>query len=198
MSDTTVSLEKGQKVDLTKSHPGLSKLGLGLGWDVKKGSGSAFDLDAAAIMLDANKKLLHGEKKNVIFFGNLAGPGVNHSGDNLTGEGEGDDEVINVDLNGLPSDCSELLLVINIYEAENRKQNFGQVERAFVRAFDGDSKEELHNDGKPVRFDLSEDYSAFNAMVMGKIYRHEGEWKFQAIGEGKNGNLNKVIEGYTA
>ncbi len=190
MSETTVSLVKGEKVDLTKGTPGLSKIQIGLGWDEPPSGAHKWDLDAFVLAL-RNGKLVN--PTDVVYFGNKnpQGLGIEHGGDNLTGAGEGDDEKIKVDLSAVPSDVNEMVICVNIFEAPLRaNQNFGQVKNAFVRILNAETQEELK------RFDLSEDYSAFNAMVMGKIYRHEGEWKFQAIGEGKNGDINQVSDSF--
>lgn len=187
MSNETVSLEKGARVDLTKSHAGLKMACVGLGWDVATAGNATFDLDGFAISLKGGKFTA---KEDITFFGNLTGRGVKHSGDNLTGVGDGDDETIIVDLANVPADVDQILMAVNIYQADSKKQNFGQVNNAFIRVYDGDSKEEL------AKYDLSENYSAFNAVVMGKLYRHEGEWKFQAIGEGKNGDINAIAQSY--
>ena len=189
MTTTTVALVKGQKVDLTKENPNLKHVGFGLGWDVNSSSGAAFDLDAFALICKGGKIT---SNSDIIYFNNLKGPGVTHSGDNLTGAGEGDDEVISVDLSQIPSDCDEVVFCVNIYQADSRHQNFGQVKNSFIRVFDKDSNNELR------RFDLNEDYSANTGVVMGKIYRKDGEWKFQAIGEGKNGDINQIASSYAS
>lgn len=182
--ETKVSLQKGAKVELTKTNAGLLAVCIGLGWDVAAAGNAAFDLDAFAILLDANKKLT--DRQRIIFFNNKTGHGLEHLGDNLTGAGDGDDETIKVDFAQIPADVQEVLFCVNIYDAANRKQNFGQVNNAFIRVYNSETKEEL------AKFDLSENYSSFNGLVMGKIYRHEAEWKFQAVGEGRNGDINEI------
>lgn len=175
----SVSLVKGQKVDLTKGREGLSKVVVGLGWDVNKYDGqSSFDLDASAFLLDANGKVTN--DKDMVFYGALSHPSgsVVHTGDNLTGEGEGDDEQIKVDLSKVPSNIEAIAIAITIYDAENRKQTFGQVSNSFVRIFNEETNEEL------IRYDLGEDYSTETALVVGKLYRKDGEWKFEAVGSG--------------
>ncbi len=186
-ASTTLSLEKGQKVDLTKSNPGLKIAHVGLGWDVNTSGGNAFDLDAFAL-LTTNGKLP--SNNHVVYFRNLKGPGVEHTGDNLTGAGDGDDETIKVKLAEIPVGVDEVHICVNIYEAQSRRQNFGQVKNAFIRIYDAETQQEL------LKYDLNEDYSAFSGMVMGKLYRKDGEWKFQAVGEGKNGDINSIAASY--
>lgn len=179
-----VSLRKGQKVDLTKGNPSLKKLLIGLGWDTNKYDGSAdFDLDAAAFMLGSNGKVP--SDKQFVFYSNLEDPSgaVKHMGDNRTGEGEGDDEEIVVDLDKMPADIDKVDFTVTIYEADQRGQNFGQVSNAYIRVVNLDNNEEL------VRFDLGEDFSIETAVVVGEIYKHNGEWKFNAIGSGYQGGL---------
>lgn len=179
-----VSLKKGQKVDLTKGNPGLSKIVVGLGWDTNKyDGGHDFDLDAAAFLTDASGKVT--SDKDFVFFNNLKHPseGVTHLGDNLTGEGEGDDEQIKVELSKVPSNIEKISFTVTIFEAEERAQNFGQISNAFIRIVNEDTNEEL------IRYDLSEDYSIETAVVVGELYRHNGEWKFAATGAGFEGGL---------
>ena len=179
-----VSLMKGQKVDLTKGNPGLSKLIVGLGWDVNRYDGGAdFDLDAAAFLLDANGKVT--SDADFVFYNNLvhASGSVEHTGDNLTGEGEGDDEVLKVDLSLVPANISKIDFTVTIYDAETRCQNFGQVSNAYIHVLDETNGREL------IRFDLGEDFSVETAIVVGELYRHNGEWKFNAIGSGFSGGL---------
>ena len=173
-----VSLQKGQKVSLTKGNPGLTKVVVGLGWDVNAyDTGADFDLDAAAFMLtDSGKVTGSGD---FIFFGNLthASGSVTHLGDNLTGVGDGDDEQIKIDLSKIPANITRIAFTVTIYEAESRRQNFGQVNNAFVRIYDENTGEEL------VRYDLGEDFSIETAAVFGELYKNGDEWKFNAIGE---------------
>ena len=179
-----VSLKKGQKVDLTKTNPGLKEILIGLGWDTNKyDGGSAFDLDAAAFLLGANGKV--SDDSDFVFYGNLkhASGGVEHLGDNLTGEGEGDDEEIKIDLSKVPANVEKIDFTVTIYEADERKQNFGQVENAFIRVVNMATNEEL------IRYDLGEDFSIETAVVIGELYRNKGEWKFNAIGSGFSGGL---------
>lgn len=186
-----VSLVKGQKVDLTKGNPGLCKLTVGLGWDVNKYSGgSAFDLDAEAFLLGLSGKV--SSDADFIFYGNLkhSSGGVEHLGDNLTGEGEGDDEQIVVDLSMIPASVEKIAFTVTIYDADTRSQNFGQVENAFIRIVDQTNNTEL------VRYDLCEDFSIETAIVFAELYRHNGEWKFNAIGSGFSGGLKDICLNY--
>ena len=179
-----INLTKGQKVDLTKGNPGLKKLMVGLGWDVNAfDSGADFDLDAAAFMLGDNGKCP--TEKEFIFYGNLT-----HLGDNLTGEGEGDDEQIFVDLSKIPANVSKVAFTVTIYEAESRGQNFGQVSNSFIRIVDESTGKEL------IHYDLGEDFSIETAVVVGELYKHNGEWKFNAIGSGFQGGLAALCGHY--
>lgn len=186
-----ISLSKGQKVDLTKGNPGLKKMMVGLGWDVNTfDSGADFDLDAAAFMLGENGKCP--TEKEFVFYGNLKhlSESVVHMGDNLTGEGEGDDEQILVDLSKVPQNVSKIAFTVTIYEAEQRRQNFGQVSNAYIRIVDEITGQEL------IRYDLGEDFSIETAVVVGEIYRYNGEWKFNAIGSGFQGGLAALCGHY--
>ena len=186
-----VSLTKGQKVDLTKGNPGLSKLLIGLGWDTNKyDGGSAFDLDAAAFLLTGSGKV--DSDGDFVFYGNLkhASGSVEHMGDNLTGEGEGDDEQIKVNLSAVPASVEKIDFTVTIYEAEERRQNFGQVSNAFIRVVDESTGTEL------IRYDLGEDFSIETAVVVGELYRNNGEWKFNAIGSGFQGGLHALCQNY--
>lgn len=186
-----VSLTKGQKVDLTKGNPGLNNLLVGLGWDVNKfDGGSDFDLDAAAFLLNGAGKTA--SDADFVFYGNLkhASGGVEHLGDNLTGEGDGDDEQIKVDLSKVPEAVEKIDFTVTIYEAEERRQNFGQVSNAFIRIVDESSNTEL------IRYDLGEDFSIETAVVVGELYRHNGEWKFNAVGSGFQGGLQALCQNF--
>ena len=186
-----VSLSKGQKVDLTKGNPGMSKIIVGLGWDTNKYDGGAdFDLDAAAFLLAANGKVA--SDSDFVFYGNLkhSSGGVEHMGDNLTGEGDGDDEQIKVNLAAVPASVDKIGFTVTIYEAESRKQNFGQVSNAYIRIVDETSNAEL------IRYDLGEDFSVETAVVVGELYRNNGEWKFNAIGSGFQGGLAALCGHY--
>ncbi len=186
-----INLTKGQKVDLTKGNPGLKKLMVGLGWDVNAyDSGADFDLDAAAFMLGDNGKCP--TEKEFIFYGNLTHPSesLKHMGDNLTGAGEGDDEQIFVDLTKIPSNVSKVAFTVTIYEAEERGQNFGQVSNSFIRIVDESTGREV------IHYDLGEDFSIETAVVVGELYKHNGEWKFNAIGSGFQGGLAALCGHY--
>ncbi len=186
-----INLSKGQKVDLTKGNPGLKNIMVGLGWDVNAfDSGADFDLDAAAFMLGTNGKCL--TDKEFVFYGNLSHPSgaVNHMGDNLTGEGEGDDEQIQVDLSKVPANIEKIAFTVTIYDSETRNQNFGQVSNAFIRLVDEANGAEL------IRYDLGEDFSIETAVVVGELYRNGAEWKFNAIGSGFQGGLAALCAHY--
>ncbi|MCZ7862373.1 TerD family protein [Agrobacterium salinitolerans] len=185
-----VSLSKGSNVSLSKEAPGMTKAHIGLGWDPRPTDGAAFDLDASVFMLGANEKV-RGDA-DFIFYRNLrsADGSVVHTGDNQTGQGDGDDESIKIDLARIPADVSKLVFVVTIHDWETRKQNFGQVGGAFIRIVDEASGREV------VRYDLSEDYSTQTAMLFGELYRHGSEWKFRAVGEGYAGGLLNVCHRY--
>lgn len=179
-----VNLMKGQKVDLTKTNPGLTKIIVGLGWDINKyDGGSDFDLDAAAFMLSDSGKVASDD--DFIFYGNKEhkSGSVIHTGDNLTGEGDGDDEQIKIDLSTVPAEVSKIDFTVTIYDADTRHQNFGQVSNAYIRVVNEATGEEL------IRYDLGEDFSIETAVVVGELYRNNGEWKFNAIGSGFSGGL---------
>lgn len=187
----SVSLSKGQRVDLTKGRPSLKNILVGLGWDINHYDGEAdFDLDASVFMTKENGKV--GKDEDFIFYGNLehSSKSVKHMGDNRTGEGDGDDEVIKIKLDKIPSDYKTLAMTVTIYDAESRLQNFGMVGNAYVRVVDEETGEEL------IRFDLSEDFSTETALVVAEIYKHNGEWKFKAVGSGYNGGLKALCNQY--
>ena len=186
-----VNLTKGQKVSLTKDNPGLSKVVVGLGWDVNQfDTGGDFDLDATAFMLTESGKCP--SDKEFIFFGNLSHPSgaVVHQGDNLTGAGEGDDEQIKIDLSKVPDNIVKIAFAVTIYDAETRRQNFGQVSNAFIRICDEANGQEL------LRYDLGEDFSIETAAIFGELYKNGGEWKFNAIGSGYQGGLAAICANY--
>ena len=186
-----VTLKKGQKVDLTKSNPGLRRITVGLGWDVNQyDSGSDFDLDASAFLLGAGGRVIR--DGDFVFYGNPkdASGAVNYGGDNRTGAGEGDDEQIMVDLQLVPADVEKIDFTVTIYDGDARRQNFGQVSNAFVRIVDDATGQEL------IRYDLEEDFSIETAVVVGELYRHNGEWKFNAIGSGYQGGLAALCSSY--
>ena len=179
-----ISLAKGQKVDLTKTNPGLSKVVVGLGWDVNKyDGGQDFDLDASVFLLDAGGKVSGGQ--DFIFYNNTTGANgaVVHSGDNLTGDGDGDDEQVMIAINNIPANIEKVSFAVTIHDAEARNQNFGMVSNAFIRIVNEDSNAEL------IRYDLGEDFSIETAVVVAELYRHNGEWKFSAVGSGYQGGL---------
>ncbi len=175
-----ISLKKGQRISLTKEAPGLKQIMCGLGWDVSQGFGARqIDLDSSVICLNADKKLT--DVKNIIYFGNLrhSSDAIAHQGDNLTGAGEGDDEVINLDLPLIPPDIAYLVFVINIYKCLDRKQDFSKVKNAFVRLVDRANNKEL------ARYNLSgSEYAGMTGMILAEVYRHNNEWKMAAIGNG--------------
>jgi stress response protein SCP2 len=197
-----ITLQKGQRISLSKEAPGLTKLMCGLGWDVAKRSGGGFfsnfggghdyDLDASVICLDANSKLT--DNKNVVYFGNLKHPSgaIIHQGDNLTGAGDGDDEVVIVDLPRMPAQIAKLIFVVNIYECIARKQDFGQVQNAFVRLINQSNNKEL------ARYNLSgKEYMGMTGMILAEVYRHNDEWKMAAVGNGINVNgLGELVKSY--
>ena len=190
-----ISLAKGQKISLEKVaadagiQGGLSKILIGLGWDVKRFTGGAdFDLDASCFLCDANGKVT--KDTNFIFYNNKVAPGVEHQGDNRTGAGDGDDEVIKVDLSAVEADVSKIAVTVTIDKADERKQNFGMVENSYIRIVDEATGTEL------IRYDLGEDYSIETAVVVAEIYCNNGEWKFNAIGSGFSGGLAALCNNY--
>ncbi|HEY2041479.1 MAG TPA: TerD family protein [Jatrophihabitans sp.] len=186
----SVSLSKGGNVSLTKEAPGLTAVLVGLGWDARTTSGADFDLDASALMLNTSGKIL--SDQYFIFFNNLTSPdgSVEHTGDNLTGEGEGDDEVIKVNLAGVPAEVDKLVVTVSIYDAETRGQNFGQVRNAYIRVVNQAGGTEI------TRYDLSEDASSETAMIFGELYRNAGEWKFRAVGQGYSTGLAGIARDF--
>lgn len=186
-----IQLSKGQRIDLTKDNPGLQNIVVGLGWDVKTfDGGEEFDLDASVFLLNAQGQCR--QDTDFVFYNNLVSPdgSVEHTGDNRTGEGDGDDEQIKVHLNKVSSDVERIAITVTIHEAEQRHQNFGQVSNAFVRLVDEDSNNEI------LRYDLAEDFSIETAVVFCELYKHGGEWKFNAIGSGYEGGLASLIQAY--
>ncbi|MGE4213214.1 MAG: TerD family protein [Anaerotignaceae bacterium] len=186
-----INLQKGQKVDLTKGNPGLKKLMVGLGWDTNKYDGGAdFDLDAAAFLITDSGKV--GIDTDFVFYGNLKhnSEAVVQMGDNLTGEGDGDDEQIMVELAKVPANITKIAFTVTIYDAEVRRQNFGQVSNAYIRIMDESTNTEL------IRYDLGEDFSIETAVVVGELYKHGTEWKFNAIGSGFQGGLAALCRNY--
>ncbi|NLI58291.1 MAG: TerD family protein [Clostridium sp.] len=200
----SINLQKGQRVDLTKGNAGLTRLMVGLGWDEakrsKKGgffaslfsaSPAAIDCDASVLMLDVNGKL--SRREDLIYFGNLKSRcgSVVHTGDNLTGEGEGDDETILIEINKIPQNIHRLVFLVNIYDCVRRNQHFGMIENAFIRVVNASNNQEL------VRFNLSENYSGKTTLFAGEIYRYNNEWKFAATGEATNDtSLKEIVKRY--
>ena len=186
-----VSLQKGQKVSLTKGNPGLKNVVVGLGWDVNQfDTGGDFDLDAAAFLLTDTGKV--SGQVDFVFYGNLNHPSgsVRHMGDNLTGAGDGDDEQIQIDLSKVPANITKIAFTVTIYEPEQRRQNFGQINNAFIRIYNADTGEEM------LRYDLGEDFSIETAAVFGEVYKNGNEWKFNAIGSGYQGGLKALCAQY--
>jgi tellurium resistance protein TerD len=185
-----VSLTKGGNVSLTKEAPGLSAVVVGLGWDVRTTTGTEFDLDASALLVSEAGKVLSNE--HFVYFNNLKSPdgSVEHTGDNLTGEGQGDDEQIKVDLAVVPAEVTKIVFPVSIYEGDKRGQNFGQVRNAFIRVANQADGNEL------ARYDLTEDASTETAMVFGELYRHGAEWKFRAVGQGYASGLAGIASDF--
>jgi tellurium resistance protein TerD len=188
-----VSLAKGQRVSLEKIAPGLTEIFVGLGWDVKVvDTGVNFDLDSSVFLLGSDDRLI--SDKHFIFYNNLTSPdpakSIEHTGDNLTGVGAGDDEVIKIDLTKVPAEIEKVVVAVTIHDAQERKQNFGQVQNAFVRIVN------LQNEQEVVRYDLVEDYSIETALIMAELYRKDGEWRLNAVGAGYQGGLQAVLDRY--
>ncbi|MFN2518172.1 MAG: TerD family protein [Jatrophihabitantaceae bacterium] len=186
----SVSLTKGGNVSLTKQAPGLSAVTVGLGWDARTTDGQEFDLDASAIVCGADGKVV--SDKHFIFFNNLSSPdgAVTHTGDNLTGEGAGDDEQVKVNLGALPAEVDKIVFPVSIYNADTGGQSFGQVRNAFIRVVNQSDNAEL------ARYDLTEDASTETAMVFGELYRSGAEWKFRAVGQGYSSGLSGIARDY--
>ena len=185
-----ISLNKGGNLSLSKTDPSLTNVLIGLGWDTRSTDGADFDLDASAFLLGANDKV-RGEH-DFIFYNQPRSPegSVEHTGDNRTGAGDGDDEAVKINLTQVPADVQKVVITVTIHDAESRRQNFGQVQNAFIRVVNDASQVEI------VRFDLNEDYSTETAMVFGELYRHNGEWKFRAVGQGYAGGLSAMCRQY--
>ena len=185
-----ISLNKGGNLSLSKTDPSLNQVLIGLGWDARATDGADFDLDASAFLLAANDKV-RGET-DFIFYNQTRSPegSVEHTGDNRTGEGDGDDEAVKINLAKVPADVQKIAITVTIHDAESRGQNFGQVQNACIRVVNDQTNVEI------VRFDLNEDYSTETAMIFGELYRHNGEWKFRAVGQGYNGGLRAMCGQY--
>jgi tellurium resistance protein TerD len=188
---TVINLSKGERVDLSKNNPGLDHLAAGLSWDANQAAnGPTFDLDAFALVLKGGK-LFH-ETDGLMYFNrqSILNGAITSSGDNLTGAGDGDDETVNILLSKLPADAEEVLIAVNIYDAAGKHENFGQVSSAAIRLYNAATNTEL------MKYDLSEDYSSFTGVLMGKVYRKDGEWKFTAVGTGFNGSIADFANTY--
>lgn len=185
-----INLQKGQNVSLNQESPGINEIHAGLGWDTQGFSGGAFDLDVMVFLTDGNGKVL--SDSHFIFYNNLKSPdgAVEHTGDNRTGDGDGDDEVINVRLNNLSANVEKVIFTASIHEAESRRQNFGQVKNAFIRLVDKAKGTEI------IRYDLSEDFSIETSIVVAELYRRNGEWKFKAVGQGYSGGLVSLLQAH--
>jgi tellurium resistance protein TerD len=185
-----ISLQKGGNVNLSKEAPGLSKMVIGLGWDTRSTDGAAFDLDGAVFLLGTSGKVR--SDADFVFYNNLksADGSIVHSGDNLTGAGEGDDETVTIDLDKVPADIDKIAVAVTIHEAEGRNQNFGQVSKAFIRCVNATGGTEI------ARYDLSEDSSTEAAMIFGEVYRAGSDWKFRAIGQGFKGGLGPLAKNF--
>ena len=188
-----INLSKGERISLEKVAPGLVKIFIGLGWDINvTDTGADFDIDASIFLLDSNEKLI--SDKHFIFYNNPTSPdseqSIQQRGDNRTGAGEGDDEIIDVNLKTVPSDVSKMALTVTIHEADKRQQNFGQVSNAFVRIVN------LENEKEIIRYDLTEDFSVETALIMAELYRKDGEWRMNAVGAGYEGGLQALVERY--
>lgn len=187
----SISLSKGQRVDLTKTNPGLTKVVIGLGWDTNRyDGGQDFDLDASAFLTGEDGKVINDQ--DFIFYNNLVGGNgsVEHTGDNRTGEGDGDDEQINIDFSKVPANIHKIAITVTIHDAQARSQNFGQVSNAFVRVVNEANNSEV------LRYDLGEDFSVETAVVICELYRHGAEWKFNAIGSGFQGGLAALCQNF--
>ncbi|QGZ41258.1 tellurium resistance protein TerD [Pseudoduganella flava] len=185
-----ISLQKGGNVNLSKEAPGLTQLTVGLGWDVRNTDGAAFDIDSSAFLLKADGKVR--QDQDFIFYNNLKSTdgSVQHSGDNRTGAGDGDDETVRIDLSKVPAEVDRIAVCVTIHDADNRRQNFGQVQKAFVRCVNSATNQEI------ARYDLSEDGSTETAMVFGEVYRNGADWKFRAVGQGYKGGLHALATNY--
>jgi len=187
----SINLDKGGRINLSKEAPGMKNAGIGLGWDTNAtDTGAAFDLDASVFMLNSTAKIP--SEKYFVFYNNQESPdsSVKHLGDSRTGEGVGDDETVTVDLSKVAPDVLEIVFVVTIHEAESRRQNFGQVRNAFIRIYDITTNVEV------TKYDLDEDFSRETAIEFGRLYKKDGEWRFQAVGEGYNSGLQSFVYKY--
>ncbi|MGB3533632.1 MAG: TerD family protein [Microcoleaceae cyanobacterium] len=189
----SVNIQKGERINLSKQAPGLTQAGIGLGWDVNTtDTGTAFDLDASVFMIDENGKIPADEY--FVFYNNLNSPdgSVQHLGDSLTGEGSGDDETLEINLEKINPNIKEVIFVVTIHEADQRRQNFGQVRNSFIRIYDKATDVEV------AKYDLEEDFSRETAVEFGRLYQKQGEWRFQAVGQGFNAGLQSFVDRYIA
>lgn len=187
-----INLSKGGRIDFSKEAPSLKKIGVGLGWDTNESdTGADFDLDASVFMLDNTGKTP--QESYFIYYNNLISPdkSVEHTGDNLTGEGDGDDETINIEINKIDSSIEEIVFIVNIYEAMERKQNFGQVSNAFIRLYNIETNEEI------AKYDLEEDFSSETAVEVGRLYKKSDSWRFKAVGNGLNEGFHGFLNKFT-
>ncbi|GIN60861.1 hypothetical protein J27TS8_08540 [Robertmurraya siralis] len=188
---SSINLSKGQRIDLTKTNPGLTRVIVGLGWDTNRyDGGQDFDLDASAFLTDENGRAT--QDLDFVFYNNLIHPSgsVEHTGDNRTGEGDGDDEQIKIDFSKVPANINKIAITVTIHDAEQRSQNFGQVSNAFVRVVNADTNQEV------LRYDLGEDFSVETAVVICELYKHNGDWKFNAVGSGFSGGLAALCRNF--
>ena len=188
-----INLSKGQRISLEKASPGLKQIFIGLGWDVNvTDTGGDFDIDASLFLVDGSEKLI--SDKHFIFYNNQISPdsdkSIQQRGDNRTGAGEGDDEIIDVNLTTVPTDIDKVIITVTIHEADKRQQNFGQVSNAYVRIVNSENEEEV------IRYDLTEDFSIETALIMAELYRKDGEWRMNAVGAGYEGGLQALVERY--
>ncbi len=185
-----ISLQKGGNVNLSKEAPGLTQLTVGLGWDARSSDGAAFDIDSSAFLLKTDGKVR--ADQDFIFYNNLKSTdgSVQHSGDNRTGVGDGDDETVRIDLSKVPPEVERIAVCVTIHDADSRRQNFGQVQKAFIRCVNSATNQEV------ARYDLSEDGSAETAMVFGEVYRNGADWKFKAVGQGYKGGLGALASSF--
>lgn len=189
----SINLSKGGRINLSKEAPNLKEAGIGLGWDVNAtDTGAAFDLDASIFMLGSNGKIP--SEKYFVFYNNLISPdgSLKHLGDNRTGQGEGDDEVIQINLGKVDSTIQEIVFIVTIHEAETRKQNFGQVRNSFIRIYDQLTGKEI------TKYELEEDFSRETAIEFGRLYKKDGDWRFQAVGQGYNSGLQSFVDKYVS
>ncbi|MCL1471348.1 TerD family protein [Argonema antarcticum] len=189
----SINLSKGGRVNLSKEAPGLKNAAIGLGWDVNAtDTGSGFDLDASVFMLGTNGKIPN--DKYFVFYNNTQSPdgSAKHMGDSRTGEGAGDDETVQIDLSKVDASIQEIVFVVTIHEADTRKQNFGQVRNSFIRIYDLSTEKEI------TKYELEEDFSTETAIEFGKLYKKDGEWRFQAVGNGYKAGLQKFVDQYAS